>query len=263
MKNYKTINFIREGGIYFIVLNRPEIHNAFDDLMIEELIDAIDTAETEDCRLLAFKGNGESFCAGADLNWMKKMAQYDYNTNLEDSKKLSKLIDKIYSFAKPTIALVHGAVIGGGNGIVAACDLVIAEENSFFVLSEVKIGLAPAVISPYVIKRIGEFNARYLMLSGKRIDAFEANKMGLVNLVVKQNEVDKVYKENVELFLRSAPEAVKICKKLIRDIVNVYSYEEAGNITAKIIAEMRVSPEGQEGMNSFLEKRKPSWRKNK
>ncbi|AFN75973.1 enoyl-CoA hydratase/isomerase family protein [Melioribacter roseus P3M-2] len=263
MKNYKTINLIREDEVLNIVFNRPEIHNAFDDIMIEELIDAIEIAEAGDSRLLTFKGGGESFCAGADLNWMKKMAGYDFNANLEDSRKLSKLIDKIYSFSKPTIALVHGAVIGGGNGIVASCDLVIAEEKSFFVLSEVKIGLVPAVISPYIIKRIGEFNARYLMLSGKKIDAFEAQKMGLVNIVAGQDEIEKVYKENVELFLRSAPGAVQICKKLIRDVVNSYAYEEASELTAKIIAEVRVSPEGQEGMSSFLEKRKPSWRKNK
>ncbi len=263
MKKYKTIELLKQDEIITIIFNRPEIHNAFDEVMIEELIDAIELAENEKARLIIFKANGKSFCAGADLNWMKKMARYDFVTNLEDSRKLSKLIDKIYSFPTPTIAQVHGAVIGGGNGIVSACDFVIAEENSFFVLSEVKIGLVPAVISPYVIKRIGEFNARYLMLSGKKITASQANDIGLVNVVASNSDIEKILNENIELFLSSAPETVKICKQLIRDVVNVYSYEDAKEITAKIIAEVRISKEGQEGMNSFLEKRKPSWQNKK
>lgn len=260
MKDFTTIELTIDQQISTIWFNRPEVHNAFNEVMISELQAAIDRVkEMNPARILLFRGRGKSFCAGADLNWMKKMAGYTYEQNLDDSRKLARLIYSIYTFPLPTIAVVHGASIGGGNGIVSACDYVIADEEAVFSLSEVKIGLVPSVIGPYVIKRIGEFRARELMLSGKRINGQEAYAIGLVNRVVNGEKMEEAVNEIVQYFLTGGPEAIRICKKLIVDVVNHLTMEEALEYTARIIAEVRASAEGQEGIRSFLEKRKPSW----
>lgn len=245
------------GTIWF---NRPEIHNAFNETMISEIIHAISELVSDDrVRIIVLRGRGKSFCAGADLNWMRQVVDYTFEENYNESFKLSECFYAIYTCPKPTIAIVHGAAIGGANGLLAACDLAYCEDETVFSLSEVKIGIVPACISPYVIKRTGEFPARDLMLTGRRIKGKEAEKYRLVNQSFSAFELDEQLKRTTELILTSGPNAVRICKQLIHDVCNTYSLDQALSETARIIAEIRKSDEGQEGMAAFLEKRKPGW----
>ncbi len=259
MDNYNVISIEKKNKIIKIILNRPEIHNAFNDLMIDELSHAINVIKDDhEIRVVIITGAGKSFCAGADLNWMKKIINYSYEDNLKESLKLAELFDSIYNLPKPTIAKVNGAAIGGGTGLVAVCDIVIALENALFSLSEVKLGLVPACISPYVLKKIGEGGCRELFLTGKRISAYEAKEYGLVNLVTKEEELDKTIEEYQNLLLSSGPNAISICKQLLQKVSNM-TPEQYKKYTAEVIASLRISEEGQEGMNAFLEKRKPKW----
>lgn len=258
--DYKHIISEFENGICTLWLNRREVHNAFNDEMIDEIIDQLG-ALTDDpnCLVLILRGKGPSFCAGADLNWMKAVLHYTYEENLQESLQLSKCFSLIYTFPKPTIAIVHGAAIGGANGFIAACDFVLAHSDAIFSLSEVKIGIIPACISPYIIKRVGEFPARALMLSGKRIKGSYAEKIGLANFSGDEIEVEAEFNELLGQLLTSGPQALAQCKKLINHVANHWTLEEAILNTAKMIAEIRLSEEGQEGMKAFLQKRKPKW----
>jgi methylglutaconyl-CoA hydratase len=257
---YKTLLIEHNDRWAVIWFNRPKVHNAFDETMIAELNQAMEELKNDPTvRILVFRGKGKSFCAGADLNWMKRMSEFDYQQNLEDSRELANLIYGIYTFPKPTIAVLHGAVIGGGNGIASACDFAICEKDTIFSLSEVKIGLVPSVIGPYVIKRIGEYKARELMLSGKRIKGEEAAHIHLVNGAYSEDKLEEELREMISLLLTSGPEAMRMCKQLIHDVVNHLTLEEAKEYTARIIADVRASDEGKEGIASFLEKRKPKW----
>lgn len=256
---YKTILYSVDKLICKVILNRPEIHNAFDDLMISELHDALDKIEKDpEIRIVVITGAGESFCAGADLNWMRRVKDWSYEKNYEDALRVAELMEKIYSFPKPVITRVNGTTIGGGTGIVAASDIAIAVENAVFGLAEVKIGLVPSVISPYLIKRCGERVCREIFLTGERISARKALEFGLVNYVVPKEELDKKVEEIVNMLLSSGPNALRMCKELIKKVSEL-PLTEVKSYTADIIAKIRISEEGQEGISSFLERRKPKW----
>lgn len=258
--NYTTIEIEIKNQMATVWLNRPEIHNAFNEIMIRELIDAFEWLNTEEnSRYIVLRGKGKSFCAGADLNWMRDVAKYSYDENYAESLRLSECFYHIYTCKKPTIAIVHGAAIGGANGLLAACDFAIAENNTTFSLSEVKIGIVPACISPYVIKRIGEYGAKDLMLTGKRIKGNEAESYRLVNKSLPESEIDDFLADILKNLKTSGPKAMEHCKNLIFDVCNVLSMDDALSYTAKMIAEIRSSAEGQEGMSAFLNKRKPNW----
>ncbi|HJN06612.1 MAG TPA: enoyl-CoA hydratase-related protein [Bacteroidales bacterium] len=258
-KNFKTILYEQMEGVAWISLNRPEVHNAMNEEMIAELTDAfLSFNELKDIRAVVLTGNGKSFCAGADINYMKRIATLGTNENVEDAKKLALMFRSVYNCPIPTIALIFGSVFGGANGILSACDIVIAEENTTFAFTEVKLGIAPATIAPFVIKRIGEFGAKELMLTGKRFKAKEAKKWNLVNHVYNNEKEENPLDEILKQFESSAPEAVKETKKLIKEILGK-DINEGIDYTSKLIAKLRASEEGQEGMAAFLEKRKPNW----
>ena len=244
-----------------IWLNRPEVRNAMNGEMIDEILEAIEVLnKNADVRIIVLRGKGKTFCSGADLNWMKEVVKYGYEQSVAESKVLASAFYKIYTSPKPTIALVHGAAIGGANGLLAACDYVYTADDTVFSLSEVKIGLVPAAISPYVLKRVGEFAAKELFLTGKRINGKDAEKLRLANKSVPKEELDNTMMDTVKLLLTSGPEAMKMAKELIFNMSNkISSLEEAMEYTADMIAKMRISDEGQEGMKAFLEKRKPNW----
>ena len=258
-KNFKTILYEQMEGVAWISLNRPEVHNAMNEEMIAELTDAfLSFNELKDKRAVVLTGNGKSFCAGADINYMKRIATLGTNENVEDAKKLALMFRSVYNCPIPTIALIFGSVFGGANGILSACDIVIAEENTTFAFTEVKLGIAPATIAPFVIKRIGEFGAKELMLTGKRFKAKEAKKWNLVNHVYNNEKEENPLDEILKQFESSAPEAVKETKKLIKEILGK-DINEGIDYTSKLIAKLRASEEGQEGMAAFLENRKPNW----
>ena len=258
-QKFKTIIFAQEGEIAKIILNRPEVHNAFNRVMISELGTAVKRVKDDkSIRVVILTGKGKSFCAGADIKWLRDIINFTYEQNFQESLHLAEILYKLYSLPKPTIAMVNGAAIGGGNGILSACDIVVASERAKFGLSEVKIGLVPAAISQYVIRRTGEANARLYFLTGKRITAQKALEIGLVNEVVSHEELENKVSEITELLLTSGPEALANCKELIYNVLQM-SLEEAKEYTAKMIADLRISKEGQEGMSAFLEKRKPGW----
>lgn len=258
--NYSTLEIQITNQTATIWLNRPEIHNAFNEVMIGELIKAFnEVSALEDVRVVVLRGHGKSFCAGADLNWMRDVAQYSYEQNYKESLQLSDCFFTIYNCPKPTIAMVHGAAIGGANGLLSACDMAICDDETVFSLSEVKIGIVPACISPYVIKRVGEYGAKELMLTGKRIKGKEAEHFRLVNKSLPNIELEAYLDELISLLKSSGPKAMTQCKTLIDQVSNKITLNEALSYTAQMIAEIRASEEGQEGMEAFLEKRKPKW----
>ncbi len=260
MNNYTTIELEIENEVGTIWLNRPQIHNAFNEVMIVELISLFNEVKTMDAiRVLILRGRGKSFCAGADLNWMRDVAKYSYEDNYKESLNLSICFHKIYTCPKPTIAMVHGAAIGGANGLLAACDFAYADNNTTFSLSEVKIGIVPACISPYVTKRVSEYGSKELMLTGKRFKGPEAERHGLINKSMEKEEMETYVKELIKLLKTSGPKAMSHCKNLLYEISNNLNLDQAIEYTAKMIADIRASDEGQEGMAAFLEKRKPNW----
>jgi methylglutaconyl-CoA hydratase len=260
MKNFQTIKFEQKNDLGIVWLNRPEIHNAFNEVMISELIECFEAInDMKEIRVAILRGKGKSFCAGADLNWMRGVANYSYEQNFSESLNLSKCFYTIYTCKKPTIAIVHGAAIGGANGLLASCDFAYTDDNTTLSLSEVKIGIIPACISPYVMKRVGEYGSKELMISGKRIKGPEAEYHRLVNRSLPSDELDDYVNSVIDLLRTSGPMAMTQCKNLIFNIANKETIDEALESTAKMIAEIRASEEGQEGMAAFLEKRKPNW----
>lgn len=256
---FQTIRLAVEAKVARITFARPEVHNAFNAAMIAELAKAFEQLKTEaDVRVVVLTGEGKSFCAGADINWMREIIDYSYEQNLAESLLLAEALHKLYTLPKPTVAMVNGAAIGGGNGFLSACDIAVSAEEANFGLSEVKIGLIPAAISPYVIRKIGESKAREYFLTGRRIPAKKAQEIGLVNIVVPHVQLKEEVEELTDLLLTSGPEALANCKELIFKVPQI-SLEEAKEFTARMIANLRISEEGQEGMASFLEKRKPKW----
>jgi methylglutaconyl-CoA hydratase len=255
---YKTIETTIDQGVLTIWMNRPEVHNAFDETMLRELTDCIETLDSE-VLCVILRGRGKSFCAGVDLNWMKAVSQNSYEQNYTESLLLSKCFLTLYNCPKPTLAVVHGVALGGANGLLSACDLAYCTDDATFSLSEVKIGIVPACISPYVIKRVGEYGAKELMLTGRRIKGKEAEYFRLVNRSVPAAELDEMLAGVIALLRTSGPKAMSQCKTLIHEVANNLSLPEAYDYTARMIADIRASEEGQEGMNAFLEKRKPNW----
>lgn len=256
---YTTIETTNEHGIFTIWLNRPEVHNAFNKTMLEELAECFLDLQSTDAICVILRGKGKSFCAGVDLNWMKDVSKNSYEVNYQESLLLSKCFYAIYTCPKPTIALVHGVSLGGANGLLSACDLAYCTDDATFSLSEVKIGIVPACISPYVIKRVGEYGTRELMLTGKRINGNEAEAFHLVNQSVPDGQLDATAAKTISHLRTSGPAAMAHGKKLIHEVTNHLTLMEAYDFTARMIADIRASDEGQEGMNAFLEKRKPSW----
>ncbi len=260
MKNFENIEFVLENKIGTVWLNRPEIHNAMNAEMIGEIIDCFEQINgMEEVRIAVLRGRGKSFCAGADLNYMKSIAEFGFEENYQDSLKLANCFNVIYTCKKPTIAIVHGAAIGGANGLLAACDFVYCDDETKFAFAEVKLGIAPATISPYVVKRIGEFGARDLMLTGRRFLGKEAEAHGLVNKSLSGEALDEQLNLTVKFLMSSGPDAMAACKELIYNVFNKHDFESSLDYTARLIAELRASDEGQEGMASFIEKRKPKW----
>jgi len=256
---YKTIIYKKENYLATLVLNRPRVHNAFNSVMISEMLDVLQKIKKDaSVRVIVLTGQGSSFCAGADLNWMKEIIHYSYEQNIRESLELAELLYAIYSIPKPTIAQVNGTAIGGGVGFLSACDIVLAAKTAKFGLSEVKIGLIPAAISPYVVRRIGESKAREYFLTGKRMSAEKGERIGLVNHVFPHDKLDQETQKAVDLLVSSGPNALAKCKELLFRVPQM-TLKEAKEFTAKMIADLRISDEGQEGMNAFLEKRKPDW----
>jgi len=245
-----------------ITLNRPDKHNAFNAEMIAELTTALQAVDRDrKMRAVVLTGAGKSFSAGADLNWMKSMAGYSEAENLEDSLKLAELMQVLDNLSKPTIARINGHVFGGGVGLVACCDIAIALESARFALSEVKLGLVPAVISPYVIAAIGERHARRFFLTAEAMDAATAKSINLVHEVVTADVIDSAVDREVSLLLQGGPEAQAMAKHLVRQVCHsdIDAENHLQKTTAELIAQIRVSDEGQEGLSAFLEKRKPRW----
>lgn len=258
-KELKTIRYEVKENVAFVTFSRPEVHNAFDDVMICELAETFDhlAAQTE-VRAVVLTGEGKSFCAGADLNWMRRVKDYSYDDNLKESLDLSDMLYKAYSCPKPTIARVNGAAIGGGTGLVAVCDIAVAARVAKFSFSEVKLGLIPACISPYVVKKCGEGKCREFFLTGERLSAEKALTAGLINAVTELETLDALVDQYLKQLISSGPSAIATCKELLRKVPQM-SYDEVKRYTAEVIAQIRVSKEGQEGMTAFLEKRKPRW----
>jgi len=258
-KKFETIVLSLEGNVGRIRLNRPEVHNAFHAVMIRELRAAVRTLGADEAvRIVVLSGQGKSFCAGADLNWMREIITYSYEQNLRESLELADFLYELYALPKPTIARVNGAAIGGGAGFLSACDIVVASTDAQLGLSEVKIGLVPACIAPYVLRRTGESRARRLFLTGERFDARRAAEIGLVDEVAAPEELDGRVDGLISRLLSSGPEALACCKELLRKVPGM-SFEDVKRFTAEMIAGLRISREGQEGMAAFLEKRKPKW----
>lgn len=251
----------RRGAVAVVTLNRPEVRNAFDDALISRLALAIGELEKDpSIRVVVLAGAGSAFCAGADLNWMKRMAGYGYEENLADARALAAMLKSLDRLSKPTIARVHGPAYAGGVGLVAACDIAIGAPEAEFCLTEVKLGLSPATISPYVVRALGERAARRYFLTGERFGAEEAQRLGLLQLVSRPGELDAALDGVLKQLLQGGPQA----HRKIKDLISAVS--RGGPVadgliedTARRIAEIRVSPEGKEGIAAFLEKRKPAW----
>ncbi|MDH7517466.1 MAG: enoyl-CoA hydratase-related protein [Candidatus Thermoplasmatota archaeon] len=256
---YNTIETRREKNVVTVALNRPDVHNAMNEQLMKELTLIFkELNNDENVRAVVLTGNGKSFCSGADLNWMKSMISYSKEENIKDSKLLLDLFESIYNCDKPVIGRINGAAFGGGLGLIAVCDLSVALPDLKFAFSEVKLGLIPAVISTFVVKRIGIANMKRLFITGERFDSNHAKEIGLVDYVVPENEFDLTVKKYVELVCSSGPNAVKEIKKLTNNYENL-DEKNYKKFTVEKIAELRVSDEGQEGVSAFLEKRKPRW----
>lgn len=258
---FTTIQIGIEKNVARIALNRPERRNAMNAAMIKELTEAVEWLDCrDDIRVIVICGNGKSFCSGADLNYMKEIASFGYENNIADAQRLSNLFKKIYFCNKAVITVVHGAVIGGANGISSASDIVLADKDTVFAFSEVRLGITPATISPFVIGRCGEMPAHELMLSGRQFSAKEALDYRLVNFIGDTDEINARLDFYINCFLKASPKAIRDCKYLIREVCGRNNaYDSVFQTTATMIAEERMSEEGQEGMAAFLEKREPKW----
>ena len=250
----------KRDGIARVTLNRPELRNAFDDQLIKKLTATFqDIGADKSVRVMVLAGNGPAFCAGADLNWMKRMAGYSYDQNLADARALAEMLATLDRLPKPTIARVHGPVFAGGTGLVAACDIAVGTPEARMCLSEAKLGLSPATISPYVIRAMGEREARRYFLTAEVFEAVDAFRIGMLSMLVEANELDVVIDSLVQHLLAGGPEAHAKIKALIRTVAGRRADDALVAETAKQIAEIRGSPEGKEGIASFLEKRKAAW----
>jgi methylglutaconyl-CoA hydratase len=250
----------RADGSAWITLNRPEVHNAFDDRLIAELTAALTTLAADAAvRAVVLTGAGRSFSAGADLNWMRRCATYGEEENLADARALAKLMATLDELSKPTVARVNGAALGGGTGLVACCDIALASADAKFGTTEVRLGLIPAVIGPYVMAAVGGRQARRLVLTGERIAATEALRLGLVHEVVAADQLDGAVVRVLDDVLKGGPAALAAAKRLVRDLAGRPLGPELIDDTARRIAALRATPEGREGVAAFLDKRRPGW----
>ena len=258
--NYETLTVAIAGKVATVTLNRPDVRNAFNEFTIAELSLAFnELGRSDQVRAIVLAANGPAFCAGADLNWMKKMAGYSHSENAEDAEKLADMLRTIYLCPKPVVAKVQGDCYAGGMGLVAACDIAVASTGACFCLSEVKLGLIPATISPYVIKSMGENAARRYFLTAEKFTAQEAHRIGFVHDIVSADALDAHVDTIVKALVTSSPNAVREAKVLVREITGKTVDSALMVDTAERIANIRASEEGREGVASFLEKRKPSW----
>jgi methylglutaconyl-CoA hydratase len=257
---YETLQLAAQQGIGVIWMNRPEVRNAFNETMIAELTRAFQAADADaSIRAVVLAGHGPAFCAGADLNWMKKMAGYSLKENHADAMQLATMLNTIYMMKKPTLARVHGPAFAGGMGLVAACDIAIAAQEAEFCLSEVKLGLTAATISPYVVAAMGERHARRFFLTAERFTAAEAFRIGLVHDLAPLAGLDESVNALLGNLLAASPAAIAASKELIRAVARAPIDAQMMVDTATRIAVARASADGKEGIRSFLEKRKPAW----
>ena len=259
---YEYLETRRDGPIEYLTLNRPDVRNAFNEEVIAELTRwtsaTSETAEMTGLRAVVLAGAGPVFCAGADLTWMSKMVRYTEEDNLRDAMAMSRMFAGLNTLPVPLVGRIHGAALGGGCGLAAVCDIVVADDRAVFGFTEVKLGILPAVISPFALAKIGRSAARELFLTGARFSATRAREIGLVHAVVPSADLDATVARYTSEILTAGPEGIAAAKALIPKVWSA-TIEEAMPITAKAIATRRVSEEGQEGMKAFLEKRKPSW----
>lgn len=248
------------GAVATVTLNRPDVRNAFNDEVILELTAAFrGLGARDDVRCIVLAANGSAFCAGADLNWMRSMADYTREQNLEDAGRLAGMMRAVYECPKPTIARIQGDVYAGGTGLVAACDMAVSVDTAQYCLSEVRLGLLPSTISPYVIRAMGARAAHRYFLTAERFSAAQALRIGFVHEVVAAADLDGKVAELSSALVNAGPEAVRLCKKLVQDVAGYDITPELVAMTVGSIADVRVSPEGREGLQSFLQKRKPNW----
>jgi len=253
---------IDERGVATLTINRPQVHNAFDDVLIGVLTEKLAALDADHAvRVVVLAASGKSFSAGADLNWMRRMSEYSETENREDARRLAVLMRALSRLRKPTVARVQGPAFGGGVGLIACCDIAVAVDGAKFSLSEVKLGLIPAVISPYVVRAMGERHARRYMITAERFDAAEALRTGLVHEVVHADTLDARIETLVTQLLSNGPAAIAATKSLIDHVAGGAIDDAMVEETAKRIATVRAAEEGKEGVTAFLEKRPPQWRK--
>jgi len=249
-----------DGAVARVFFNRPEVRNAFNDAVIAELAGVFtDFSRDTTLRAVVLGGHGKAFCAGADLAWMRAMADYDWDQNRADASKLADMLWAVYSCPVPVIGRIHGDCYAGGVGLAAVCDVLVAAEDTHFCLSEAKLGLLPATIAPYVVKALGEQAARRYFVSGERFDAVTAKRLGFVHEVAAPDALDAKLDEILAAIVANGPAAVKACKLLVKDVAARAITPELRADTAQRIADIRATDEGREGVQSFLNKRKPSW----
>ncbi|WP_227368496.1 enoyl-CoA hydratase-related protein [Halomonas sp. M20] len=255
---------IDERGIAWLTLDRPEVHNAFDDALIRELNDHLDrlheAAERDEVRTVVLGSEGKHFSAGADLNWMKRMVDYSFEDNLSDSRELSRLMHRLDTLPCPTLCRVQGAAYGGAVGLAACCDIVVASEAARFCLSEVRIGLSPAVISPYVQRAIGERQLRRYALTAEVIDVSTAQMLGLVHEVTAKDDLGERIESLIDTLLATSPQASRATKALLAEVARERDSDTTRERCCQVISELRVSREGQEGLAAFFDKRSPRWK---
>ena len=261
MTSFKTIELEYSGnGVATLWLNRPERNNAFNAEMICELLAAMDEVQaTEGLRFLLLRGRGKHFSAGADLAWMQECAKLDYQANLSDARELGQLMASLAQLSLPTLAVVHGAAFGGALGLISCCDIAIGTNDSLYSLSEVRIGLLPAVISPYVVQAIGQRAARRYALTAERFSGERAQELGLLAECYPAEKLDVALQEWVDNLLLNSPQAMSATKALMQTVKHGEPSGDVRSYTEAAIASIRVSAEGQEGLSAFLEKRKPAW----
>ena len=258
--SYETLEIVREAGVATIWMNRPDVHNAFNAQLIADLTAACIELDADDAvRAVVLAGRGKSFSAGADLNWMKAAGEASEAENFADAMKLAGMLRTLAEMKKPTIGRVHGAALGGGMGLASACDICIASDRAVFATSEVKFGIIPSAISPYVIRAIGERQAYRYFQTAERINAARAAALGLAHEAVATDELDAKVKEVVEALLQGGPKSQAAAKDLIRAVANRPVSDAVVEDTARRIASLRVTPEAKEGLAAFLDKRPAAW----
>lgn len=264
MKDYHTIQIDIHIHIATVWLNRPDVQNAVNNEMLQELTESFQLLNNDsNVRVIIVRGKGKSFSAGADLKKMLAKNKSGFDENLEDGKLWTQCLSQIYNCSKPVIAVATGNVFGGGNGLLAATDIVLAEKDSVFSFSEVKIGLAPSTILPYVLTRLNEHKAKLLMFTGKRISAIEALQYNLIDFVLSQNEMELTLESLINDITIASPNGIKEIKFLIRELKKGLSYDQINDLTANSIARLKISEEAFEGISAFLAKRKPVWNNSK